>query len=155
MFDTLDKSLTQVRARLFYDDGSEIIVHQGAEPADFTHGGHALFEERVLSYEVYTQNSDLNSEGYCNLLAHRHAHNANGAKLLWITLFCVQVDMPAPGDDALAHYQKQNRLTVTPPRLAGTFRSDRSRAVSEQVLPDRYEFDVARGKGRPLIDDTP
>jgi hypothetical protein len=152
---SVDKSLTQVRARLFYDDDSEMIVHQGAEPPDLTHGGHGLFEERILSYEVYTQNDLLKSAGYCNLLAHRHPRNANGAKLVCIVLFCVWVDMPEPGVDALAHYQEQNRRIVTAPRLPGWYRSDSSRAVSWQVLPDYYMYDAVKGVGWPIDDDSP
>jgi hypothetical protein len=147
---SLDKAISHVRARLFYDDDTETIVHQLAEPADFTRGGHSWFEERILSHEVYTQMDASRSWGYCNLLAHRHARNASGAKLVYITLFCVWVMLPEPGVDAQAHYEQQNRLTASPPRLVGSFRSDSSRAASGQVWPDYFGFDVATGTGSML-----
>ena len=148
------KFITHARAWLFYDDGSEIRLKQIAEPEDFTHGGHGLLEERILSYEVSTQYDESNSWGYCNLLAHRHPTNSKGAKLVYIVLYFVGVELPDPEADALAWYQEQNRLSAWPPRLAGKFRSD-SEHAAYWVYPDYYAFDAVSRQGGFIDDNIP
>jgi hypothetical protein len=150
----VDQTRIHTRARLFYDDGSEIVIRQRAEPADYTHYSH-WFEEKILGYEYLVQERDSNSYGYCNMLASRHLHNSDGAQLVAIVLFTVRVELAPPGADAMAHYKEQMRRTATPPRLPGYFRSDASRAASVQVRPDFYAFDVASWQGLPLNDDLP
>jgi hypothetical protein len=144
------------RARLVYevdrdDEESDRIVRQNVEPEDYGRYSH-WFMERVTNYETRVDDDDAKPcYGWCNYLVHRYPQNARGAPLVKIVLFQVKVYYPPPGTDPGPHYAEQNRLTVSPPRAPGSFRSDPERSAA-QVLPDFYEFDVAERKGRLLKD---
>jgi hypothetical protein len=151
---SVDKFIVPIRVRLSYSDGSEIVLRQRAEPADFTHFTH-WFEEKIVNYEYLV--AEKNPEycwGYCNLLAHQHARNPAGASLVRIVLFRVYVELVPPGNDALVHYQEQNRLTQSPPRSPNGYGSDRKLAAAH-VLPDFYEFDPLTKTGWQLEPDNP
>jgi hypothetical protein len=201
------------RARLFYEDGSDVVIRQTVEPDDYRHYSH-WFKEKIQNYETRVDDDgETECFGYCNLLMHRHSHNASGSRLgpthliaqalgaqalapagppmgplvqvivaarvaesnrlVKIVLFQVKVKFPKPGVDPMAHYEEQNRLTTSPPRQPGQFRSDRARPAvlivgagtgvtggevirananlwTPQVLADFYEFDVAERKGKML-----
>jgi hypothetical protein len=139
------------RARLIYEDDSDLVIRQTIEPVDYRHYSHG-FQERITNYETRAADNDEDAcYGYCNLLRHRYERNAAGSKLVIIVLFQVTIYYPPPGADPQAHYAEQNRLTVSPPRRPHSFRSVPSAA---QVLPDFYVFDVAQRKGQLLPEEN-
>ncbi len=164
------------RARLFYDDDSDVVLRQTSEPEDYGHFWR-WFNDKRGNYERHAvPDDDEGCQGYCNLLRHRYAQNAAGAKLVKIVLFRIKIVAPPPGTDPVAHYADQNRRTATPPRLPGQYRSDRARPAAlvagaaagptagravrrhaelwtPQVLADFYECDAATGKGTMLSEE--
>ena len=106
-------------ARLFYADGSDLVLRQTTEPEDYRHYWH-WFQDKRGNYEGAAEpGNDEGCFGYSNLLLHRYSHNASGSPLVKIVLFRVVVKYPRPGVEPMAHYAEQNRLTATPPPLAG------------------------------------
>ena len=159
------------RARLFYADHSAVVVRQTTEPDDYRRYAHWFHDKRGNYERAADDDSEDGCRGYCHLLLHRCGPNDAGSPLVKIVLFNVRVDLPPPGADPQAHYAEQNRLTASPPRLAGPYRTDFSerdrtaRAVGAAVgptagpglvrrvwpvRPDFYEFDVATLKGQLL-----
>jgi hypothetical protein len=164
------------RARLFYDDDSDVVLRQTTEPDDYGHFSRWFNDKRGNYERRAKENDDEGCQGYCNLLAHRYGQNAHGAKLVKIVLFRIKVVVPPPAADPVAHYAEQNHLTANPPRLPGQYRSDRARPAvlivggaagltggravrknaqvwTPQVFADFYEFDVASGKGTMLSEE--
>ncbi len=87
------------RARLLYEDDTELVVRQAVEPEDYRHYTHWMMD-RVSNYETGADEGDEERcFGYCNLLRHRYEHNAAGAQLVTIVLFQVKVYYPEPGVD--------------------------------------------------------
>jgi hypothetical protein len=122
------------RARLIYADGSTYIVRNHADPEDLTNYAH-WFSEKVLSHELTVQEGKgfaNDAFGYCNLLAHQHPTNEEGAALATIRLFQVRYDFPPPGADARAFLAAQNG----PP--------------DDQVYPDFYEYHAVTRTGQCL-----
>jgi hypothetical protein len=150
---SIDNLIFHTRARLCFNDGSDIVVKQHSEPEDFTHFGHR-FEERIVNYEYMVADDFQLCWAYCKLLAQRHPQNAQGAELVRVVLFQVLVVLVPPGDDAMAHYRSQNRLTRSPPLRPGTYYSDR-KGASSQVFPDFYEFDPLNEEGWWLSSKMP
>jgi hypothetical protein len=90
------------RARLLFDDNSEITIRPRSEP------------ENLLSYSRWSQGKNLGVDrfvfsdhgkryyacpGYCNFLAHRYTHNAKGSRLRAIVLYEVKFLFLPPGAD--------------------------------------------------------
>ncbi len=138
-----------LRARLIFDDDTEIVVRQLSEPADLTKGGHGWLEERVTNHEYWAYEFSSSCWGYCNLLAHRHPLSDKGVPLKWIVLLYAATDRAPPGADALAHYQEQNRLTATPPRIPNTYRSQTIKGETTQIH-DFYLYTVKTRGGKQL-----
>jgi hypothetical protein len=125
------------RARLIYEGGGTRVVRHHGDPEDLNRYSH-WHQEKVLDYELRAENDDEDvCAGYCNLLAHRHAHNDAGAALKTIRLYAVRIDLPPPGTDPHAFYLEQMERTRDEPR-------------GEQVRDDFYEYDVARRSGKLL-----
>jgi hypothetical protein len=143
------KETVFLRARLIFEDDTDIIVRQLAEPEDLTKGGHGWLEERVTSHEYWAYEFSSSCWGYCNLLAHRYPRNEQGIPLKWIVLLYAATDRPPPGVDAITHYQKQNRLIATPPRIPHNSRSQTIKGATTQIH-DFYLYTVKTRGGKHL-----
>lgn len=120
------------RARLEFADGTTQTIRQTADPADLTRFTH-WNQEKVLDYELHVRDDDeIATSGWCNLLAHRHARNEQGAALARIVVFLVRYDYPPPGTDARAFLHAQ----TGPP--------------ADQVRPPYYEYDARTRQGKML-----
>jgi hypothetical protein len=102
------------RARLRFEDGSEITIRQRSEPEDLT------------SYSRWSQGKNLGYDrfvfsdhgrrwdacpGYCNLLSHRYSSNAKGSPLRAIILYEVKLNFVPPGEDAREFLRDQMEKT--------------------------------------------
>jgi hypothetical protein len=164
------------RARLFYADDSEVVLRQTTEPDDYRRYSHWFHDKRGNYERAADDDWEDACYGYCHFLLHRYGRNDAGSKLVKVVLFQVRVELPWPDADPEAHYAEQNRLTASPPRLPGQYRSDPARPAAlvigagagvtggraaranaklwaPQVLPDFYEFDAAARKGHLLKDE--
>jgi hypothetical protein len=149
------------RARVIYEDGSERLVRQLADPEDLTHYSH-WFQEKKLDYELKVRHKwndqdeyygDDECNGWCNLLAHRYARNEAGSPVWRVVIYDVKYRYPPPGADAAAYLREQMRLTrhltreeylanlpELPPRSERHLRLVRS-ALPDQVYADYFEYD--------------
>ena len=123
------------RARLVYADGSERVINQTAEPADLTRFTR-WNKEKILDFERDTAWEPGRSDecwGWCNRLCHCHGHNDAGSPLKTICLYCVRIDVAAPGEDVRAALLRQMALINdrNPGHVSGTF----------------YTFDVEKRSG--------
>ncbi len=143
------KETVFLRARLIFDDDTEIVIRQLSEPDDLTKGGHGWLEERVTNHEYWAYEFPSCCWGYCNLLAHRHPRNDEGVPLKWVVLLYAATYRVPPGVDALAHYQEQNRLTATPPRIPNSYRSQTIKGEPTQIR-DFYLYTVKTHGGKQL-----
>ncbi len=91
------------RARLFYEDGTELTVRQRSDPEDLT----AYFRWGPGKYLGYDRGVADNSgsrwyacPGWANYLSHRHPFNENGSPLKEIQFYQVRYDFPPPLEDA-------------------------------------------------------
>jgi hypothetical protein len=126
------------RARLTYDDGSEIIQRNHGDPEDLTHYSH-WFEEKILDHELKVKDSSGNEDeafGYCNLLSHRYRLGPRGQQLVKIRLYMVRYYLPPPGEDARAFLAAQTGKELP----------------EDQIGPDFYEYNVAQRRGKWLGD---
>ena len=127
------------RARLHYADGSEVIRRNLGDVEDQTHY-FRWGEYRVRSYQMEVKPSKEDEcLGYCNLLAHRYARNADGSPLKQIRLFRVQCDFAPPGVDPREFLQAQMRAT-----------RDSLPSPDGPVYPDFYEYNPDSGVGAVL-----
>lgn len=123
------------RARLVYADGSERIIRGRGDPEDLTNYSN-WWKEKHLDHELKVHEGEGKSRdalGYCNLLAHRYAHNDRGAELHTISLFVVRYDLTPPHVDPAAWLRQQ----TGPPK--------------DQHYPDFFVYDVASGHGKTLL----
>lgn len=127
---------TLARSKLVFADGSMQTVRVTADPADLTRYAH-WFEEKVLDYELKIDHDRDNRFGYCNMLAHRHPHNAAGSPLVAIYVYTVNYYYPWPGKDAAEYLGSQNG----PPL--------------EQVTMPFYVYDVSKRQGCELEEWSP
>ena len=145
------RTSTVTRARLLYEDGSEVVIHPSTDPADLNRYTR-WFHAKVNDYETKAC-SDPGREdecfGWCNLLAHRHAHNASDSPLRKIRLFEATYYAVPPGVEPRSWYIEEMRLTPdhVPPHPPGP---DEDRKW--QTEPDFWEFDVVKRQGRYLKD---
>jgi hypothetical protein len=125
-----------VRARLVYEDGSEVVVHSLADPEDLTRFRTPRFgSEKILQYSLKLEKHDTRRVGYCNLLSHRHATNEAGSPLVKILLVKIGYDYPSPWEDVRAELKAQ----IGPPDWEKT--------------PPFFEYDVKKREGKEL--ETP
>lgn len=102
------------RARLRFEDGSEVTIRQRSEPEDYTSfsrwrdGKNLGYDRFVLSdhgrrYEA--------CPGYANFLSHRYPRNDAGSPLEAIIFYEVKLDFPPPDKDAREFLKQQMELT--------------------------------------------
>jgi hypothetical protein len=133
---SVSKERWLARARLTYADGFEEIVRQNADPQDLTCYSH-WFQEKILDYELHVRANRRasSSQGYCNLLAHRHRANAAGSPLVRISLYDVRIKYPAPDEDPWTVLRAQN---------------DEKNLAADQIGSVFYTFDVATRQGKKV-----
>ncbi len=99
---------TVTRAELTYADGSREEVRMLADPVDLTNYSH-WNQEKILDHELHVKEERFGDcMGYCNLLAHRHATNAAGARLVKISLRAVRYKLPSPDVDPVESLRAQS-----------------------------------------------
>ena len=90
------------RARLQYDDGSEITIRPRSEPEDLTSYSRWT-QGKIIGIDrfVFSDHSmrSYACPGYCNFLAHRYARTANGSLLRSIVLYEVKFLFVPPDED--------------------------------------------------------
>lgn len=94
------------RARLFFEDGSSLVVRAVMDPEDITHFSRWLRQKR-MDNEKYVFTDSEYRRGYYNFLQHAYQKNQAGSPLDRIYLYNVQYEFPGPGVDLMEAFQAQ------------------------------------------------
>jgi hypothetical protein len=119
------------RFRLIFQDGTQHIQRLECDPEKRQQFHRWFAEKRQQIHQLSATDQDAR-HGLCLMLAHRYAHNDQGAALKRIEVFKVVIQFAPPDVDPTQWYTAQSK----PP--------------ADQIKPVFWIHDAATGKGRSM-----